>query len=478
MSTGDSATSDGSGADDDALDDVAALLNAEAADEPMSAEDAERRRLRRRRRARGWLIAGGIVVAVAAAVGGYCAWALTAPLPALEVTTRVLTAAPGAHVALELPADRAAAIAVSGGGADVGADGLHAVSGDDEPRPIASISKLITALVVLDAHPLQSADDPGPTLTFDKADHDLYDQYYVLGATVEPMPTGSSMSLHDALVTMLLPSASNYADAVSTWAFGSRSAYLSATRAWLGAHQLNGTTIVEPTGVDSRNASTPSDLLAIGQLAAADPTLARITSMTSATVPGVGEVDNTNDLLGSGGITGLKTGNNGPGTFALLYSASFGIGLDDPVNVIGVSLDGQSREQVDADVSRALHSIAAGVHVIGVAKGGTPVGVVTSAWGGSAQLVLARDESLMTWSDTPISATVAVTVPPTGADGQEVGVATWTSGGRSAHAAIAVRGAIDPPSGWWRLTHPGLLGRPAVAPTPSPTPSMTTSTTP
>lgn len=465
---------------DRVLDDFAALMSTARADDPLSEADAERRRLRRRRRARGWLIAGGIVVAVAAAVGGYCAWALTAPLPALEVTTRVPTAAPGAHVALELPADRAAAIAVSGGGADVGADGLHAVSGNDEPRPIASISKLITALVVLDAHPLQSADDPGPTLTFDKAAHDLYDQYYVLDATIEPMPTGSSMSLRDALITMLLPSASNYADAVSRWAFGSRSAYLSATRAWLSAHQLNGTTIVEPTGVDSRNASTPSDLLAIGQLAAANPALARITSMTSATVPGVGTVSNTNDLLGHNGITGLKTGNNGPGTFALLYSASVNIGLSEPVKIVGVSLDGQSREQVDADVSRALGSLAAGVHVISVAKGGTPVGVVTSPWGGSAQLVLAHDKSLMTWSDTPITATVSVTTPPTGADGQEVGVATWASGGRSAVAAVAVRGTIDPPSGWWRLTHPNLLGQPAAAPSPipTPTPSPTPSPTP
>ena len=115
-----------------------------------------------------------------------------------------------------MPAEDPAAISVTGAEQYLGAEGIHLTSGPDDPRPIASTSKLITALVVLDAHPLADADDPGPTITFGKADHDLYDKYYVLGAAIVEMPTGSSMSLHDALATMLIPSASNYAEAVST----------------------------------------------------------------------------------------------------------------------------------------------------------------------------------------------------------------------------------------------------------------------
>ena len=68
-------------------------------------------------------------------------------------------------------------------------------------------------------------------------------------AAVAEMPTGSSMSLHDALATMLIPSASNYADAVSTWAFGSRSAFLSATDDYLAREGLTGTTIVVDGGL-------------------------------------------------------------------------------------------------------------------------------------------------------------------------------------------------------------------------------------
>ena len=83
-----------------------------------------------------------------------------------------------------------------------------------------------------------------------------------------------------------------------------------------------------------------------------------------------------------------------------------------------------------------LRSVAAGVHLVPVAKAGTPVGTVTSPWGGEAQLVLSRDESLLTWSDTPITASITLTIPPTGEDGQQVGIATWICGGRSARVAV------------------------------------------
>ena len=103
----------------------------------------------------------------------------------------------------------------------------------------------------------------------------------MLDATIAAMPTGSAMSEHDALETMLVASACNYAEAVSTWAFGSQGAFLSATKQWLAANGLTGTTIVEPTGISPRNTSTPSDLIAIGKLAAANPVIAQIVARRS-----------------------------------------------------------------------------------------------------------------------------------------------------------------------------------------------------
>src|SRR3546814_1493954 len=166
------------------------------------------------------------------------------------------------------------------------------------------------------------------------------------------MPTGSSMSLRDALATMLIPSASNYAEAVSTWAFGSQGAFLGATRSWLAAHNLTGTTIVEPTGINRRNTSTPADLLSIGKLAASHPVIAQIAATPSVSLPGPGVMYTTNDLLGTGGITGLKTGNLGEGTYNLLYTASLDVGAAAPLSMTGEMPGGGSRESVDRKSTR------------------------------------------------------------------------------------------------------------------------------
>ncbi|WP_345800301.1 D-alanyl-D-alanine carboxypeptidase [Microbacterium sp. AZCO] len=402
-----------------------------------------------------------MIVVVLAAAGGYTGWALTAPLSAPAATAQTPAAPkPAAAVALALPAEGSAALSVSGGDDYLGADagGIWAASGSADPRSIASISKLITALVVLEAKPLASADDPGPTITFGKAAHDLYDKYYVMGATIMPMPIGTTMSERDALATMLIPSACNYAEAVATWAFGSQGAFLSAARTWLAANGLTATTLVEPTGISPRNTSTPADLIAIGKIAAANPVIAKIAATQSLSVPGAGGMSNTNDLLGTGGVTGLKMGNLGDGAFNLLYTASLDVGAAQPLAVTGVMLGGATHDSVNQDVLRLLDSIRAGFHTVPLATRGQRLGSFTTAWGSTAGLVVGADAEIFTWSDTPITVTMTTTTPVEYEEGEVVGSITWTAGPNTATAPVVIEGSIRPPTSWWRLTHPAELG--------------------
>ena len=345
--------------------------------EERAAPDPAARALRRRRVRRTLIIVTVVVLVIAASIAGYVTWALHAPLPAPTASSRTLEGTAGAPVSIDRPGEGATAALVIGAPDYLGADGLRLTAGPDEPQPIASLSKIITALVVLDAHPLADAADPGPTITFGKADHDLYDAYYVQDAAVAEMPTGSSMSLHDALATMLIPSASNYADAVSTWAFGSRGAFLAATRDFLSREGLSGTTIVEPTGL----------------------------------------------------------------------------------SIVGATLGGTTREAQDAAVLRLLGSIRGGFHTVALVEAGMVVGSYKTAWGGSAQLVVADAAAIRTWSDTPIAVSTELTNPTEYRDGERVGTVTWTAGAASTTAALRVRGAIEPPTDWWRLSHPDPLGR-------------------
>lgn len=416
--------------------------------------------VRHRRRLRGRIAGAIVTVVILGLVGGYVGYTLTAPVGAAVATTTVPDVASPAAATVTMVPYGASALSVSGADTYLGPDasGVWMTAGGAEALPIASISKLITALVVLSKKPLASADDPGPTLTFDKADNALYDKYYVLGATIARMPIGSSMSEQDALETMLVASASNYAEAIAGWAFGSNGAYVSATKAWLAAHGLTSTTIVEPTGIDPRNASTSVDLIALGKIAMADPVVSRIAAMPTTSVPGFEPVGNTNNLLGVDGITGLKTGTLDGFGSNLLFSSTLDVGADQPLTIVGVILGGGSGEGVNRDTVAMLDSIKAGFHQVVVGELRDPVGTYTTPWGESAQMVLGESASLFTWSDAPVTATMDVTTLTTGADGETVGSVTWTAGPNTVTVPIILDRTIAPPDTSWRLTHPFDLG--------------------
>jgi serine-type D-Ala-D-Ala carboxypeptidase (penicillin-binding protein 5/6) len=443
----------------DALRDLSELMDRAVLPPLGELDDAADRRRRRRRR---WmlLVPALLLSVVLAASGGYVFWALTAPVADPEMTSAApaVTVPPAAAIAL--PEEGAMALSVAGVDEYLGegASGVWATSGSDDRRPLASVTKLITALVVLEARPLAGVGDEGPRITFGKADADLYDDYYVLGATIAPMPAGTTMTQREALEVMLVPSASNYAVALTRWAFGSQGSFVSAARRWLDAHGLTATTIVEPTGLDTRNLSTAADALALGKIAAADPVIAQISAMASANAPGAGTVYTTNDLLGTHGVTGLKTGTLGEGQSNLVFTASLQAGAAGPLQITGSLLGGSSRGAVDDDVAALLESIRAGFHDVVLADAGDEVGTLSTPWGSEARLVLADGATIFTWSDTPVTVAMDVHAPVRYEDGEVVGTVTWTAGPHSASSAVRVEGAITPPTGWWRLTHPTQLG--------------------
>lgn len=410
---------------------------------------------RRRRRGIRAAVAAVVVLVLAGLAGGYVASALTAPVGAPVATTHRPEVTAPAAATLALPTDAQFAVSVSGADQYLGASAgtSLAASGGDSPAPIASISKLITAMVILAAKPL-GASDAGPTITFSKADHALYDAYYVRGATIAPMPTGSRMSERDALKAILIVSASNYAEAVSTWAYGSQPAFLAATRRWLAAHGLTHTTMVDPTGLAARNRSSPSDLIALGKLALADPVIPGIVQQSTLNVATLPSQASTNDLLGTDGVDGIKTGTlEGYGS-ELLFSALVDVGKGAPLRVIGVELGGPDRAGVDYDVQNFIASLTAGFHPVKVSTAGRKVGTYTTPWGATATMRLEDSASLFTWSSTPVTSTMSTTALTTGRSGERVGSVTWRAGTATKTVPIVLDGRIRPPTSEWRLTHP------------------------
>ncbi|WP_349899341.1 D-alanyl-D-alanine carboxypeptidase family protein [Parafrigoribacterium soli] len=434
------------------------LASGNAAGGPPDARAVEDAR-RRRRRGR---IAGLVVaIVIVAAIGAYIPATLLAPVDATTASTHPHEVATPAPATLALPHGSEVAVSITGGDDFQklsGSKELLNTSGANSPLPIASISKLITSLVILDAKPLAMG-RPGPTITFSKSDAKLYDKYYVQQASIEPMDAGTSMSEQDALETILVASACNYAEVLSTWAYGSQSRFLAAAKAWLAKNGLTGTRMVEPTGLDALNVSTPSDLIALGKIALANPVVAAIVGSASVTVPNVGFLSNNNRLVGSNGVTGIKTGTLAEAGGCLLFSAVVNADGIGQLTVIGVVLGAASHESINADVGSFIKSIKAGFHTINLTVGGDDYGTYTTPWNSKAKLLAGNSASVLVWSNTKVTSTIKTTTVTEARDGAKVGAVTFVAGSSTITVPLVLEGSISPPSAWWRLTHPlELLG--------------------
>ena len=336
----------------------------------------------------------------------------------------------------------------------IGYPEAFAIAGSTAPLPIASISKIITSLVVLEAKPL-SPGDSGPTITFTAADAALRAKYVAQNGETKPLEAGSTISQLDLMRVTLVASANNYADALTGWAFGSRAAFEIAVTAWLGSHGLNHTTIVEPTGIDPRNVSTATDLVAIGTLALANPVISQIVSTHSMTLAGVGSFANTNTLLGRDGVDGIKTGTLN-GSSNLLFAATYTYGSHS-VTVVGAVVGATDHKTVDATVTTLLAGVKAGFHEITLAKKGQSFANFTTAWSQKASAVSTKTASVLVWSNTPVTAVISALAIRVGQGRASIGTVTFTVGAQSMRVPLAMDHTLVDPGPWWRLGNPAQL---------------------
>jgi D-alanyl-D-alanine carboxypeptidase (penicillin-binding protein 5/6) len=209
-------------------------------------------------------------------------------------------------------------------------------------------------------------------------------------------------------------------------------------------------------GIGVTHVGSTADLIQLGKLALADPVLAPIVDTKSTVIHDVGVLTNTNTLLGSQGIEGIKTGTlNGFGS-NLLFAARHQVGSATIV-VIGVVLGGSTHQAVDSDIRSLLTGVFAGFHQLDLAKKGDAFARYTTAWGQTASAVAQKDISLVTWGDAKVTTSVDAVPVSTGNAGQAVGTATFTSGGHTVSVPLGLSARVDDPGPGWRLSHPGLV---------------------
>ncbi len=325
-----------------------------------------------------------LIVAAAAAFQWFRpipAVAATALLPSVDVV-------PGTPPALPWPARGSAAVGVSG-------LGLIASSGNEQPIPAASVTKVMTALIVLFDDPLViGAVGPGVTVT--AADVQAYQNDLAQGQSVVRVEEGEVLSELHILEGMLIPSANNYAELAARWDGGSVDAFVAKMNARAAAMKMTHTHFADPAGALAQSTSTPSDLFILGTAAMKDAVFASIVAKPQVDLPFAGTVYNVDAALGQNGIVGIKTG-SGLNTGANFLFAADVVVDGRHIFIVGCVMGQPSLAIAFSSARSLIATMTPVLHVRRVIARNESVANYTTPWGNSTDLVSQVDVDLAEW---------------------------------------------------------------------------------
>ncbi len=240
---------------------------------------------------------------------------------------------------------------VRGQGAYVLGSGRLAVTPHQQPVPIASVAKVMTAYVVLKHYPLR-AGDSGPRFVVGQDDVVDTEARRREGQSVVAVRAGEQLTERDALMAILLPSANNVAVLVARQVSGSVASFVAEMNRTARALGMSHTTYTDPSGYDDGTVSTALDQLRLAQVVAKDETLAAMMATRSYWLPVAGEVTNTDALLGHDGFVGMKTGSDEAAGGCLMFRAVWPTDSGN-VTLIGVVLGQRGDDLITAGLYAA-----------------------------------------------------------------------------------------------------------------------------
>ncbi|MFE9925592.1 D-alanyl-D-alanine carboxypeptidase [Streptomyces sp. NPDC005774] len=356
------------------------------------------------------------------------------PAPTLELTVEDTFTFDGGKVDIPWPADGQAALDVQG-------IGTFGSSGEQKPVPIASVAKVMTTYLILREHPLKSGAE-GPMIEIDgpaEEQSDAGDE-----STVN-VTSGDEISQREALEAVLIASANNVARLVARWDAGSEEAFVEKMNKTAEDLGMTNTTYTDPSGLNNTTVSTAVDQVKLGRAAMKQPAFREIAAMMSYDdYKGVNH-PNWNQLVGSNGVVGIKTGT----TTSALGNLTFAAKKD---------VDGETRTIVGAVVRQpaggADNTILAGalsagdrliraaqdvLQTVTVLKKGSVVGYVDDGLGGRTPVALTEDVEAVGWPGLKVKLTFAGgELPHQAKAGTEVGSLTVGDGSDSGAVKVPV----------------------------------------
>lgn len=300
----------------------------------------------------------------------------------------------GGNLALPWPGQGQSAIEVEG-------VGMVGVEGKQAPQPIASVTKIMTAYVTLQEHPLKGNDD-GPKIT---ADQQAEDESKIGDESTASMKKGQVFTERQMLQMLMIPSGNNAARLLARWDSDSKTfvGKMNAAAKQLG---MTNTTYTDPSGLEKSTVSTAVDQLKLAKTVMQNPVFRSIVGMAKADLPApTGTIYNNNDLLVKQvGVIGLKTGSSTPAGGNLVWAATKVVdGRTQTIYGAVLNQDAHTGRVWDSlqlaitNSQKLIDKIQHGLTSAIVVKKGEVVGYVDDQMGGRTPLVATRNMTAVGW---------------------------------------------------------------------------------
>ncbi|MGC8587608.1 MAG: D-alanyl-D-alanine carboxypeptidase family protein [Hydrogenobaculum sp.] len=196
--------------------------------------------------------------------------------------------------------------------------------------PLASVTKIMTAYIILKDHPLSIGQD-GPTLTVTQKEVNEYESFKKDGQSVVKVALGEKLTERQLLEGLMIPSANNFAYILARWDAGSVKAFVDKMNKTAQNLGLKDTHYEDPAGASAGTVSTPIDQFKLTQLAMQIPTFRHIVAMPQVNLPVAGIQYNVNYDLGKDNIVGVKTGSSLPAGANFVFDSKQG-----NIDILGV----------------------------------------------------------------------------------------------------------------------------------------------
>ncbi len=214
----------------------------------------------------------------------------------------------------------------------------------NEPRAMASLTKMMTALVALESG------DPDRVVTVAPA-------AVAVGESSAGLTRGERITMRDLVKGLMIGSGNDAAIAIAYAVAGSEAEFVVRMNEKARALGLTSTRFENPHGLDEPgHRSSPRDLLALGRAVMKDAFLRRLVGERTVTVPGPGgrgtrRLQSENDLLSiMPDADGVKTGHTNDAGYTLVAHATSGrLGRD-----LYAVLMGEPDRQTRASDAKAL----------------------------------------------------------------------------------------------------------------------------